>query len=288
MKKHLTMKMRLPPLPPLPVCAIAASLLTSIAAAAVGTLPIPAEFMTEPARSNVTVVFARSAGEVFNPIDKRAIEAQCEMARQSGQTQKHPVFEAGHDKPVKTTSLRFSTATQSAHLTTLYAYECTRAQGRPAGADGLCGCTYQVQPRWRVEITNQLSTGAETLTIDITKGTGQRRVKPGVAKGDAARNAERVAALAPEVVGRDVIAGIPCVVRRQALGAGGHIDRCIAEDPEHHLPDWLRYQALSETVPSQDGKSTYRWTRTDEVVMNATVDAGVFKVPRGITLKESP
>ena len=95
-----------------------------------------------------------------------------------------------------------------------------------------------------------------------------------------------MAALAPEVVGREVIAGIPCVVRRQALGAAGHIDRCIAEDPDHHLPDWLRYQALSETVPSQDGKSTFRWTRTDDVVMNATVDAGVFKLPRGITLKD--
>ena len=259
-----------------------------MAGSGLGVVPIPAEFMTEPARSNVAVVYARSSGEAFNPIDKRTIEAQCEMARQSGQTQKRPVFEVGHDKPVKTTTLRFSTATQSAQLTTLYAYECAHAQGRLAGVEGLCGCTYQIQPRFRVEITNQLPTGAETLNIDITKGTGQRRVKPAVAKGEAARNAERVAALAPEVVGREVIAGIPCVVRRQALGAAGHIDRCIAEDPDHHLPDWLRYQALSETVPSQDGKSTFRWTRTDDVVMNATVDAGVFKLPRGITLKESP
>lgn len=285
MKSNLTREARLPSLA---VFAGAACLLASVAAAATGAVPIPAEFMTEPARSNVTVVFARSSGEAFNPIDKRAIEAQCEMARQNGQTEKRPVFEAGHDKPVKTTSLRFSTSTQSAQLTTLHAYECAHAQGRPAGADGLCGCTYQVRPRWRVDITNLLPTGAEVLTIDLTKGVGQRRVKPGVARGEAARNAERVTALAPGVVGHEVVAGIPCVVRRQALGAGGHIDRCIAEDPEHHLPDWLRYQALSETVPSQDGKSTYRWTRTDEVVLNALVDAGVFKAPRGITLKESP
>lgn len=259
----------------------------SAAAEALTPVVVPAEFQIRSTRTNVPVVYSESAGEVVNAVDKRAIEALCEVSRKAGLTDKHPVFEAGYDKPVKTESLRFSNATHWAQLSTLHAYECVRPEGRPAGADGVCGCTYRVRPHYRVEIRNTLPKGVETLIIDVAKSTAQRRVaaRPGP---DLKRDAERVLALAPEVVSRDVIAGIPCVVRRQRLGAQGHIDRCIAEDPDQHLPPDVRYQALSETVPSQDGKSTYRWSRTDKVVLNATVNSGVFMVPEGFTVKDTP
>lgn len=259
-----------------------------VAADAPVPVSAPPEFRTLSTRASVPVVFSQSSGEAFNPVDKGAIEAQCEIARKAGLTDKHPVFEAGHGKPVKTGSLRFSNATQWALLTTLHAYECVRPEGRPSGADGVCDCTYRVRPHYRAEIRNTLATRVETLTIDLTKGTAQRRVVAVRSAADAQRDAERVIALAPEVVGRDVVAGIPCVVRRQPLGAQGHIDRCVAEDPERHLPPELRYQAMSESIPSQDGKSTYRWSRADKVVLNATVDAGVFKLPEGIAVKEAP
>lgn len=263
---------------------------THLALAADPRVPVaaPAEFRTLVTRSSVPVVFARSSGEAFNPIDKPAIEAVCEAARQTGLTDKYPVFEAGYGKPVKTESLRFSNATQRALLSTLHAYECVRPAGRPVGANGLCDCTFRVRPHYRAEIKNTLATGVETLTVDLTKGTAQRRVAASRPGADLQRDAERIVALAPEVVGRDVVAGIPCVIRRQPLGAQGYIERCIAEDPEHQLPPMLRYQALSESIPSEGGKSRFSWSRTDQVELNAAVDAGVFKLPDGVIVKETP
>ena len=268
--------------------ALSASTLASSAAEALVPVAPPTEFRTVLTKTLVPVVFSQSSGEAFNPINKSAIEAQCEAARQTGLTDKHPVFEAGHGKPVKTESMRFGNATQRAHFSILHAYECVRPEGRPAGADGVCGCTYRVRLQHRLEIRNTRPSGVETLKIDLEKGSAQRSVTAVPSALDSQRDAARVIALAPEVVGRDTVAGIACVVRRQRLGAEGHIDRCIAEDPEHRLPPEVRFQALSETVPSQDGKSTYRWSRTDKVVLNATVDAGVFMLPSGIVIKEIP
>lgn len=246
-----------------------------------------AQFRTNVTRANVPVVFSQNSGEVVNPIPQNAIEAQCEVARQTGQTDKHPVFEAGHGKPVKIESLRFSNATQGALLSTAHALEFVRRQGRLAEVGGVYDCTYRIRHHHWAEIKNTLVT-AQTLTIDLTKGIAHRRVAASCQAVDLQRDAERVVALAPVFVGRDGAAGIPCVLRCQPLGAQGRIDRCIAEDLERHLPPALRYLALGESVPSADGTSIYRWPRTDQVVLNAAVDAVVFTAVRGIAVKEAP
>lgn len=267
--------------------ALASCASSSAVADALTPVPVPAEFQIRSTRINVPVVYAKSAGETDNVIDKRVIEALCKDLRELGLSNKPPVFEAGYDKPVKTESLRFSNATHWAHLTTLHAYVCIRPEGMRSGDDAVCGCTYAVRPQYRLHIKNTLPDGVETLLVDVTRRTVERRVAPRP-RPDLKRDAERVRALAPEAVGRDVIAGIPCVVRRQSLGGQSHIDRCIAEDPDQHLPPELRNQALSETIPSLDGKSIFRWTRTEKVVLDATVNSGVFMIPEGFTVKGTP
>lgn len=265
------------------LAAATAALLAGAVLAADALVPVsvPFEFRVTPTRSTTPVVYAHSSGEFRNPIDRAGIEAQCEAARASGMTDKTPVFEAGYDKPLKTESLRFSNDTHWAHYSVIHQYQCSRASRAANSAEGLCGCTYRVQPHYTVQIKNRVGGKVEIIDADLTANTARRRY---VSDGGVTGHESQVRALAPEVTGKDVIAGIPCVVRRQKLGEG-YIERCVAEDPDRRLPASLRFSALSETTPSPDGKK-YQWTRTDKVVLNATVDTGVFAPPAGVTIKE--
>ena len=92
--------------------------------------------------------------------------------------------------------------------------------------------------------------------------------------------------IAPEVVGKDVIAGIPCVMRRQSMGGTNYKDICVTEDPEKRLPEQMRFRTLSEYMPLADGKGVYNSSRADKIVLNGLVDAAVFSVPEGYTVKE--
>ena len=252
-----------------------------LAADALVPVAVPPEFGVAPTRSTTPVVYAESRGEFRNPIDRAVIEAQCEVARKAGMTDKTPVFEAGHDKPIKTEARRYGNETHTAHYSVIHQYQCSRSTRAASSVEALCGCTYRVQPRLTVQIKNRVGGRLEIIDIDATDRTGHRRFLADRPAGDHER---QVRTLAPAVAGRDVIAGIPCVVRRQPLGES-YIERCIAEDEDKKLPAWLRFSALSETTPAPDGK-TYQWTRTDKVVLNATVDTGVFAPPPGVAIKE--
>ena len=92
--------------------------------------------------------------------------------------------------------------------------------------------------------------------------------------------------IAPEVVGKDVIAGIPCVMRRQSMGGTNYKDICVTEDPEKRLPEQMRFRTLSEYMPRPDGKGVYSSSRADKIVLNGLVDAAVFAIPDGYTVKE--
>ena len=266
------------------VCAVCA--LTAHAADALTPVALPADFGVHAIGSVEPVVYTELSGELRNPVDRKVIEAQCEVARKQGRTDKTPLFEAGDDKPYKTESKRFTNAKHWANYTVDHVYTCDRADGKPSGADGLCGCTYRVVPKYRAQIKNKTSAGLEVIDIDGNKRTAQRRLVPGHAAVGLERGEADVAGLAPAIVGKDVVAGIPCVMHRRSMGGKNHMDICITDDPEKRLPPEMRFRALSEYMPNPDGKGAHRWSKADKVVLNGAVDAAVFSIPEGFTVKE--
>lgn len=251
-------------------------------------MPLAPEFRIKPSGTAQEMVVIHSLGEVRNAIDRSTIEAQCVAARQSGLTDRHPVFEQGYDKPPKTENQLFIRGRNEASYTTRYPYRCDRVPHPSEGsADYLCGCTYRVQVDRTAQIKKFEAGRFEFISIDVTKGTARKQT--GVDRSlpfDPNAAGEKVKGLAPEVLGRDVVAGIPCVIRRQRLGPKGWTDRCIVEDEPQKLPVHLRFRALAETTPSADGKGMYSWTKAVRVVTDASVDTGVFDLPDGIVVKE--
>lgn len=246
---------------------------------------IPHGFALRTTGNRDTVVYAASVGERVNPFDRSTIESQCEIARALGQTRLHPLFEAGYDQPLKTENWRFSTSRRSVELSVLHAYGCDQPPPRtPDSANYACGCTYRVHLQRDMHIRKQEDGRVETITIDVSRGTGRRYVAADHSVPEPNRAERLVTGLAPEVVGHDTVAGIPCVIRRQHIGSAW-TDRCIAEDPEQHLAPFLRFSALSETTTQLNGQGVYSWVKTVRVVPEASVDNGVFEVPEGITLQ---
>jgi hypothetical protein len=200
-----------------------------------------------------SVVYAEVVAQSPNPVDHATVEAQCEAARMAGLTVRRPVFEPGFDRPLNTVTVRFGNARHQADFVTRTVYDCELPSRTSRAADALCACTYRLREQRSVRI--------ETAA-------------PGA---DPARELARVRALMPEETGRDTVAGIPCVWRRQRFPADLSdsrtidltIDRCIVHDEAGVLPGFLRGRALAETM----GARTSRATR---VVLDAAVDAGVF------------
>src|SRR5207237_9674608 len=89
-------------------------------------------------------------GETGNPVNKPSVERQCAIARELGQTDKHPVFEPGHDRPLATESRRFANAHHGVSFDTLHAYECDRAGPAAPSTPALCDCTYRPRASHRI------------------------------------------------------------------------------------------------------------------------------------------
>ena len=239
----------------------------------------------------VQVVHARTTGALPNPVDRQAIDAQCEMARRLGLTTAHPVFEPGHDQPLKTETWRFGQPHRSADFTALHAYECGRATAARDSAEAVCDCTYRVHIRLRARLRKQEGGQIETVDVDYTKGTAMRHRtadrSPSDRDADSDTDAARIRRLAPQVLGRDTIAGIACVWRRQQLAADAWIDHCIVDDPRWALPAELHARALGQTWFTHGGQTTHSWSKAMVVHLDATVDAGVFELPDGVQVREA-
>jgi hypothetical protein len=259
-----------------------------ITASATFEIPLPSEFRIKASGRTEEMVFIQSIGEFWNPANRSITEAQCEAARKVGLTTRHPVFEEGHDKPTKTENQSFIRGRNEASFSTRYPYLCDRLPApSETSADYLCGCTYRVQVQRNAYIKRFEGGRFEFISIDITKGTARRQT--GVDRSlpfDPQANGAKVKGLAPEVVGQDVVAGIPCVIRRQRLGSDGWTDRCIIEDEPQKLPPHVRFRALADTTPGVDGKGTYSWMKAVKVITDASVDTGVFEMPQGVVVKE--
>ncbi len=251
----------------------AASAGVALSAEAPVTVAVPADFGVRPRGTSESVVYSEVIGETTNPIDKRAIEAQCDIARRLGLTDKHPVFEPGHDQPLKTHSRRFFNPRRSASYDTLEAYECDRDAPAATSTQAVCDCIYRPRARRQVEIRHAGGGHMETVGIDLAQRKAVRSVTAGRPTADPDAIAARFRTLAPEVVGRDEVAGIPCVLRRQRLSADAWIDRCISEDERHVLPQALRHRTLSETLYSQGGREVRGGSKAVTVIPHASVDA---------------
>jgi hypothetical protein len=259
----------------------------ALAGNALVPVPVPSGYGVRPTHSSLPVIYTESSGELQNLVDRKAIEAQCSVMKKMGATDKTPVFEDGDDKPLKTQSRRFGDDRHWAIYSVLHEYVCDRPWGKPSSStEALCDCTYRVKPHYTAQIKNKLDGRIEIIDIDIAKQAARRRVMPDHSVPKPEQDAANVLKLAPEVVGKDVVAGIPCVVRRQSMGGKSHMDICVSEDPDKHLPPELRFRTLSEYMPAADGKGAHRWSKADKVLMDASVDSGVFRMPDGVTVKE--
>lgn len=257
---------------------LACLLATAGAVAADAKVGPPPGFPFKPGRNTEHVVYSETEAEYPNPIRRELLEQQCDMARQLGKTTKHPSFEAGHDQPNHRETVRMVGTTQTVTFHTVRAYLC---DPMPPDRD-LCGCTYRMVTGHVLHLDRHEAGRHEIVRYDIEKQQGTRFVGPDApAPAGSARN---LAALAPQVMGRDVVAGVPCVVRRQVL-PGGWVDRCIAWDPDGKLPAALRDQELASSFVVQDHPDRTHRSRITKVVADALVNAGVFDLPPGANLK---
>lgn len=269
------------------VCAAASlSWAVGLAHATDAMVPVspPPEVHMVSAQVVVPVIYSESQGEVMNSFDRAGVEAVCFAARSTGLTTKKPTFESGFDKPLKTQDWRFSTETRTAHYSLTHEYGCATAASAADSTDAVCGCNYRTKSQYRAHIVNRSGGRVEIIEVDFADNTATRRSMSD--RKDASDPERLTRALAPEVIGQDVVAGIPCVIRRQKIDEEKHIDRCIADDAGVHLPPWAKFQTLSERFSGKDQKDFAYWTRTDRVVLNARADIGVFALPSGVKVKE--
>jgi hypothetical protein len=247
---------------------------------------VPADFGVRPSGTADTVVYSEVIGEAVNPIDRATIEAQCRAARQLGLTDRHPVFEPGHDHPLRTESRRFTGAGRWAVYDTLHSYGCDPAPARTPSPEALCACTYRSHAVRHVQIRKAAGGRIETLWIDLAQRTAHRSIIADRSVDDPDAPARRLRTLAPAVVGRDRVAGIACVLRRQRLSADGWIDRCIADDEAARLHPALRDRALSETTYADGGRRIEAWSKATTLIEDASVDSGVFELPDAVALRD--
>jgi len=262
--------------------------LPGIAVPAGVKVSLPAEYGLEPSGVMRDAAYVESEGETTNAFDRTTIEAQCELARSLGTTDRHPVFEPGYDKPLKTENHLFIRGLHRASYRTLHAYRCDR-EPTPgeSSTDYACGCTYRVLPLRTAHIHESGSVRYEILRIDLTRRTARRESGPSQAlPPDASRELGVIKSYAPEVVAEEVVAGIPCVVRRHRSSKTAWTDLCIAEDDAATLPPELRMRALSEVTSSKVGESSHAWTKAVRVVPSARVDSTVFQLPEGVVTKD--
>jgi hypothetical protein len=136
-----------------------------------------------------------------------------------------------------------------------------------------------------VQIKKWESGRYEFVTVDLFAKTAVRITGTDHSIQTPERDAANVLALAPEALGHDVVAGLPCTVRRQRLGTEGWIDRCLTgNDPA--LPPQLRFQTLREITPYRNGHRVHSQDRVIRVEKQASVDAAVFEVPQGVHVKD--
>jgi hypothetical protein len=242
--------------------------------------PLPPDFGIQARHETVHAIYSKSQGESPNMVDRRQIEANCAIRRQFGSTSLTPIFEAGFDRPNRTEWVRVVAPTAWANYETMQGYACDPASMGPKHDD--CGCTYREMTSRFVHIRKSVDGVTDVIDAEVTRGTGTRRTRretwpmPGTGPD--------VAVFGP-VVGHDVVAGMPCSIRRQDLGTG-RTERCLA-DRVPSVPRQQQDQLLAQTMYHLDhGQPIKRdWWRTEVILPEADVDAGIFDAPRGIAFK---
>ena len=254
--------------------------------------PLPPGFDVKPRGGPAErVVYAESSGEFLNGIFRKIIEPQCRASIDMGLASRMPSFEAGAELPSPVERWSYTNERHAAVYSLDHPYACDRPEVvKLPGA--LCNCTFRRLEVRKARIRNVVPEGVEILDIDFDKRSATRRLLPGmtrlepVAAGDDASRAWLVGGLAPEVMGRERIQGMDCVVRRRTLGAGGYMEWCITEDEAKVLPPALRQRALRDVMHTPDPDRPAVWrNQTDRIVLESAIDAAVFEVPAGFDVK---
>jgi hypothetical protein len=245
----------------------------------------PADFGVKPRGTLESVAYAVSSGELPNLVDKANIEKLCESARLARLTDSHPIFEAGHDRPLATQTFRFLAARRRASYSVLHAYQC---DGSPAATavEQVCACTYRVRPHRSVQIERTDGGRHTSLSIDLTQRTASRVVTADHSLAQSDSVASGAALDVPQPVGRDEVAGMPCVVHRQRLGPDNWIDRCVVESAAGRPEPGPRARTLSEGSRSQGGRMLQSWSKVVQAIPDAWVDVAVFDLPEGVVAKD--
>jgi hypothetical protein len=264
---------------PLARCAIGLSLAACVSARA-DVAPVPPGFGVQERHVEMHVVYSRSQGESPNAVDRASIEKSCAVQRQLGATATTPTFEAGFDRPNRVELIQIVAPDAWASYETIHGYACDPAS--MGSARDACACTYRELTSRFVHIRKAAGASTEVIDAEPTRGTGTRRTRAGAYRAPEGR--PDAAAFGP-VVGHDVVAGMPCTIRRVDLGSG-RLERCLA-DRVPAVPEALRDQELAQTRSLLvNGAATARdWRRTQLVQPDADIDAGVFDAPRDVAFK---
>ncbi len=246
---------------------------------------IPSEFQTVLTRTAVPVVYSETTGVQVHGVVKDIIAPACQTLKDLGINHLTPVFEPGDEVSDKVEGFNFMQPNRHASLSVVHRYQCVRENKPLKPVTSNCDCTYKRVPQYSLQIWTRRPGFTEHIKADLNRRTAIRRRSSGDSVLDPEKLGQFIKMMAPKVVGHEVLAGIPCTVHRQQFGDEGYIDRCVTEDLDKHLPPYLRFRALSEMHIKADG-SIFFGRSTKKVVMNATVDSGIFNLPPGFQVLE--
>ncbi|HET9643642.1 MAG TPA: hypothetical protein VFP68_09870 [Burkholderiaceae bacterium] len=233
-----------------------------------------------------TVLYRESVGELpMGSSVRPTMEKTCAGLRELGETTKTPIFEPGDDRPMTSESVKIGNSRHTVSFLTITNYDCDWSINQ-ANRDS-CGCTFR-RLQWRKMHLKRIEGDLlHIYDIDITRGVGTHHSRRRGSRTILEEGKALVPGLAPpRTIGHSEYAGIPCVVKRADVSAVAWSEYCVVEDQAHHWPPEIQSQILGATqVRLHDGiEDRTRWEHTTRVVINATVDAGVFEVPPGIKI----
>lgn len=259
-----------------------APLLLAVGAGA-ETLPVPDGFGLKPAGRQERVVYMERRSEHPNGTDRRALEQICSARQALEASAPQPVFEAGHDEPVRTQSRHFFSADglRRAVYTETTAYQCDAELLKTRGP---CGCTYRNQVTHQVEISLWRDGRVQRWKAGLEEGRGMLEEGASPAPGSLPAPDEAVLTrLYGPVTGEARMAGWACAQRELP----GPVPRqtCLAL-PDPKLPKWLWGRALSGVALTgpQAGGMRQR-SELQRLLPAADVDAAVFTPPPGIEFR---
>lgn len=254
---------------------VVATLALPATATLAATMPVPPDFGVVERHELIQAHWSLMRGESPSAVDRATIEKVCKLGERS-----MPIFEDDPGRPDTVEIVHIVAPTAWAGYETMSGVVCD-----PASMDAskdICGCTFRRMTSRFVHIRKASGAGTEVIDVQLAKASARRSVRKAALR---APDDPPTAASLGAAVGHDIVAGTPCTLYRRDIGIS-RTELCLS-DPTDDTPPALRLQELARTTfLIEDGIPVRReWRRVERIEPNAQIDAGVFDLPAGVTIK---